>query len=116
MRIGILADFPRERKRKHLAKCREQYNSKEWEDSFVQDIFRLPKDKLKKEIARMKEEINFKYENRVEYLRYWDKPQGTLDYLVAVDTWKVSDVVRIFWREIEKEEQLSEIAGESPYA
>jgi hypothetical protein len=71
---------------------------------------------LKKEIARMKEEINFKYENRVEYLRYWDKPQGTLDYLVAVDTWKVSDVVRIFWREIEKEEQLSEIAGESPYA
>ena len=115
MRIAILADFPRERKRKHLEKCREQYNSKD-EDSFVQDIFRLPKDKLKKEIERMKEEINFKYENRVEYLRYWDKPQGTLDYLVAVDTWKVSDVVRIFWREIEKEDQLAEIAGESPYA
>ena len=116
MKISVLADFPKERKRKHLEKCHEQYNSKEWENSYVQDVFRLPKDKLQKEIARMKEEINFMYENRVEYLRYWNKPQGTLDYLVSVDTWKVSDVVRIFWREIEKEEQLAEIAGESPYA
>ena len=112
MRIAILADFPRERKRKHLEKCREQYNCKEWEDSLCKIFL----DYLKINFERMKEEINFKYENRVEYLRYWDKPQGTLDYLVAVDTWKVSDVVRIFWREIEKEDQLAEIAGESPYA
>ena len=116
MKISVLADFPKERKRKHLEKCHEQYNSKEWENSFVQDVFRLPKDKLQKEIARMKEEINFMYENRVEYLRYWNKPQGTLDYLVAVDTWTTTDIIRVFWREIEKPERLSEIASESPYA
>ena len=103
-------------RQKFINMRRKQINSKEWENSFVQDFFKLPKHKLQKEIARMKEEINFKYENRVEYLRYWNKPQGTLDYLVAVDTWTTTDIIRVFWREIEKPERLSEIASESPYA
>ena len=103
-------------RQKFINMRRKQINSKEWENSFVQDFFKLPKHKLQKEIARMKEEINFLHENRVEYCKYRNKPYGSLDYLISVDTWKISDVIRIFWREIEKEEWLSDFLSESRHA